>query len=546
MQLSLRAGYDQKKRGTGLLTRKVLASCPFLLVATILGGPPNVRASVVIPLTEAALAQQADAIIVGHVSALESRTEPTGEAICTYISVTVLEVWKGEIDRRTFTIKQLGGRTEDGIVHIEGAPEFTIGENVLLFLTRNADGTARVAQLYQGKFSLFPDQETGKLYAYRDPHPPGVQVVRDERSQEDEVTSGRTNTEADILAAHGFFEVAQLRHQVQHYTETGSRARTVRGAVPVLRSAVAVADPVSSGGGIGVQFNFATNPGARWFEPDSGIPIVMQVNLQGAPAGALTVISQALQAWSTVAGSGLFFLNGGATSAFGYQRDGENSISFNDPLRQIDPPVNCAGVLAVGGYFASGEVRTINGITFQRIVEGDVVLADGWQGCNVFESPSKLAEVLTHELGHVVGLGHSPNPDATMYGSVHFDGRGAQLHADDIAGLTFLYPGSSPSQPANPACTTTLSVQQLSFGAAPASGTIGVTASASTCGWTAASNVNWITMTSAVNAVGSSSVTFTVSANPKNVPRTGVVTVAGKTVTITQAARARRKPQSRL
>src|SRR6185369_8400045 len=50
------------------------------------------------------------------------------------------------------------------------------------------------------------------------------------------------------------------------------------------------------------------------------------------------------------------------------------------------------------------------------------------------------SEVLTHELGHAIGLAHSTDPTATMYAYAHFDGRGASLTPDDVAGVTFIYP----------------------------------------------------------------------------------------------------------
>src|SRR5690606_18156004 len=68
-----------------------------------------------------------------------------------------------------------------------------------------------------------------------------------------------------------------------------------------------------------------------------------------------------------------------------------------------------------------------------------VVIADGWGGCPQWTA-CNLAEVITHEIGHAIGLGHSNDRDATMAPSADFDGRCAALGHDDIAGVTAIYP----------------------------------------------------------------------------------------------------------
>jgi hypothetical protein len=63
-----------------------------------------------------------------------------------------------------------------------------------------------------------------------------------------------------------------------------------------------------------------------------------------------------------------------------------------------------------------------------------------------------------------------------------------------------------------------------------------VTASASTCAWTSQPSVSWITIQGGAGTNGSGSVRYAVAANTATTPRSGTLTVAGTTVTITQAA----------
>jgi hypothetical protein len=93
-------------------------------------------------------------------------------------------------------------------------------------------------------------------------------------------------------------------------------------------------------------------------------------------------------------------------------------------------------------------------------------------------------------------------------------------------------------------CTATFT-QQFTFGANGGPGSVSVTVPAGQ-NWTAVSNTNWITITNGSSGNSNGTVSYTVAANTGGA-RTGTLTVAGQTVTISQARRGPRRngPSSR-
>lgn len=86
---------------------------------------------------------------------------------------------------------------------------------------------------------------------------------------------------------------------------------------------------------------------------------------------------------------------------------------------------------------------------------------------------------------------------------------------------------------ANP-CSYTIGAPDVAMAAQGGTGTVAVSTSAG-CAWTASSNVAWVTVASGASGAGNGRVAFSVAANP-GAARTGTVTVAGQTFTVTQEA----------
>jgi hypothetical protein len=74
----------------------------------------------------------------------------------------------------------------------------------------------------------------------------------------------------------------------------------------------------------------------------------------------------------------------------------------------------------------------------------------------------------------------------------------------------------------------------VSLDANAATGTVDVGAAAADCAWTAVSHDAWITVTDGASGSGNGAVSYSVAPNPANATRTGTLTIAGQTFTVTQ------------
>ncbi len=83
-------------------------------------------------------------------------------------------------------------------------------------------------------------------------------------------------------------------------------------------------------------------------------------------------------------------------------------------------------------------------------------------------------------------------------------------------------------------CTFAINPSAQTAAASASTGTVNVITS-SACGWTAASNAPWLTISGTAGGTGNGTVTYAVAANT-GAARTGTLTIAGQTFTLTQNA----------
>lgn len=130
----------------------------------------------------------------------------------------------------------------------------------------------------------------------------------------------------------------------------------------------------------------------------------------------------------------------------------------------------------------------------------------------------------------VVTGGASGSGNGTVAVSVSANTGAARTGTLTIAGQSFVV----SQAPAAAACTYAIQPTSRSVEAAGASLAVIVSAPAG-CAWTATSSVPWVTIASGASGSGNGTVSLTVAANAGTTSRTGTVTIAGQTFTVSQA-----------
>lgn len=178
-------------------------------------------------------------------------------------------------------------------------------------------------------------------------------------------------------------------------------------------------------------------------------------------------------------------------------------------------------------------------------------LCDSYYGTGLsqdFTSENKSLVLLTaHEIGHNFNaphdnqsgsacastpFGYIMNPYVSTSLALQFSPCSENQIAPEIASASCLSTITGGG-PGIPSCSFAISPSNRSHSGQAATGDVNV-ATGDTCNWTAQSNTGWITITSEDSGAGNATVSYAIEANPGTRSRTGTLTIAGRTFTITQ------------
>jgi len=202
---------------------------------------------------------------------------------------------------------------------------------------------------------------------------------------------------------------------------------------------VAVVVLVAAAGITAASAYVLLSPPRRWFSTPKAVTVDSggMASVTDSTHGVSAAVA-AVNAWNSIsAGQIVNASSGNVSYTLG---DGRSDVAFSDP-RNI-----CKGsclAATTTGYYNTNTTGTCGGLNVVAITDSDVAFNLAYNyttpgepdGCS---SEIYLNSVVTHEIGHLIGLAHSSTAAALMYPSVAYCDNKA-IASDDRSGGQALY-----------------------------------------------------------------------------------------------------------
>jgi hypothetical protein len=355
--------------------------------------------------------------IIAEVSVMSVSDSPAPGTPSTDLIVLVKRLFKGRLAGTSVVVRIPGGIGPDGIgLRVAGAPQLTEGETAVLFLTPRKDGTYGVFHFGLGVFRRTTESLEGadQALAVRDLAGPQGAAIDPPRDWEAFLgwLGAESGASGDYLVPAG---------------------------EPVLRQSERVASSL---------------PPLAWEELGRGRNVAWRWSTEAEGPAPLRVLRRIFDSW-TRNGNDLVALRAEAavelSSAGLIRRDGSNDIARDGDDDLLPGRFSCeeGGLAALSGVWfdpaESFRFRPGPDGKALRALEADIVLNNGAECLFGRGDGGRWGDqVLGHEIGHTLGLGHADDASSMMFPVLVGEGASGRASGSDRKALAGLY--ASPAQ----------------------------------------------------------------------------------------------------
>jgi hypothetical protein len=370
------------------------------------------HASSVIPPRDFGVLVQTSGLVV-VAKAGDSHSFGRGNLIMTSTRFQVVDVIKGSIAiGQSFNMESYGGQTEDFGMVIGGSPSFVEGETYLLSLSEH-NGAWMSRHMSYGLMVQRRMLTGERIFTHLEESHDLNLVIPDGKTVE-----LISNYKAESLVEHlklvasgkTIWNKAQA-DEVQEYDAHQSQSMLLPGNIMKL-----AAPPT------GCDYMTYQGTKIRWKRFEDSQPVNVKVP-SSATSQVINAAQTAVNLWKDVPNINVSSLQSNGASAIsptcgaegltfaGFQL-GDARIFPDDPCNEVTDLSGCSGILAVAGPgFIPTDTHTANGETWITAQIGFMIVNNGTPGCL---NATQYDQVITHELGHIIGFGHHTGGAANM------------------------------------------------------------------------------------------------------------------------------------